>query len=208
MLGWMTLFADLPGAEPDKRTRSPISRALTQRRQVAAERLSAQEWAEQLQAAVNLLAEESLELRRTGVQALVRMADEGDRVHRQACIDALCAAVRAAPGHYRGRAGQDGDGGEPAAWRSDRQFRHELLSIIPGHLRDDAKVSWRGYDLDFTGAVFDNSGPDAISFTSASFTGARFAGGEVSFAGAEFAGANVKFARARFTGAKVTLLGA
>ena len=199
------------------RTPAPVSRALAHRRQVAAERPSVPEAAggraQEITAAVNLLGKESAELRHAGVRALVRIADE-DAGHRQACIDALCAVVRAAPEPYRGQAGRDraSAGAEPATRRSDRPFRHELLSIITGHLRDDASVSWRGCDLDFTGAVFDNSGPgespDAISFTSASFTGARFTGGKVSFRDAKFTGGQVSFAGAEFADGEVSFAGA
>jgi hypothetical protein len=55
-------------------------------------------------------------------------------------------------------------------------FRPHLIRVIAARLMDDAAVSWRGLDLDFTGVLFDGG----------DFSGAGFSGGKVNFSEAKW----------------------
>src|ERR1039457_4903435 len=103
---------------------------------------------------VQQLEDASPDVRLAGVHALERLADEDEAV-RQPCIDVLCAAVRAAPETRPELDGEAGTEERLQAWRGERGYRRAVLDVIIAHLRDDAAVSWRGYDLDFTGIVID-----------------------------------------------------
>ncbi|GII05322.1 hypothetical protein Pta02_73300 [Planobispora takensis] len=72
---------------------------------------------------------------------------------------------------YRPDPGDDGDADERLLFAGLREVRHTIIRIITSHLRDDAAVSWQGYDFDFTGVVFDG----------ADFTHTVFSGSTVSF---------------------------
>lgn len=104
-------------------------------------------------AAATQLHDESTETRMAGVQALVALADENTTL-RQKCISLLCTAVRARPVPYP-EDQPEPDGDQLRAYCEDRKLRRAIVSAIATRLRPDAPISWRGCDLDFTGAVFD-----------------------------------------------------
>ena len=209
-----------PGA---KQQRSPIGWTPASRRRIVAERQVAAEDAQKVQElladAASQLGHNSAAVRLAAVHLLARFADEGP-AHRQACIDVLCAAVRAAPAPRPDEDDQEKSGEQPPAWHADRACKHAILSIITARLRADSAISWRGHNFDFSGLVFDSGEPpaeaadDVASFADAgltarevSFAGAQFTGGEVSFAGTQFTGGEVSFAGTQFTGAKVNFAG-
>lgn len=88
-----------------------------------------------------------------------------------------------------------------------REVRHTTIHLIRDHLRLPAEHphSWRGHDLDFTGAVFDGGDFSGTVFSSGtvSFSGAELSGGTVSFDRAHFSGGTVDFSGARFSGGTV-----
>ena len=101
------------------------------------------------------------EARMAGMRALVELADE-NLTHRQQCIDLLCATVRATPVPFP--AGQpEPDDNALRAYRDDRGLRHAVVNAITSRLRPDARISWRGCDLDFTGAIFDGDHSAALT---------------------------------------------
>ncbi len=95
-----------------------------------------------------------------GVRKLASLADDQPTLRQQA-IDALCAYLRA-----------------PWAGAQESRLRATIIRTLVQRLRPEARISWRGHDFDFTGAVFETG----------SFAGACFVGGSVSFAGARFTG--------------------
>src|ERR1044072_3604391 len=104
-------------------------------------------------------------MRLAGVYALAGLADDWED-GRQTCIDELCAYLRMP---YE----PPPDVGPPVAEQlslgGSQEVHHAVISIITAHLRDDARVSWQGHDLDFTGSRF--HGGD--------FSGAEFSRGTV-----------------------------
>ena len=110
---------------------------------------------------------------------------------QQTCIDVLCAYLRMP---YAVRNAKD----SARPRRDERQVRSTVANLIGAHLRDRAKVSWQGRDLDLTGATIDGG----------DFSEAVFNGGKVSFDHARFTGGLVDFKRARFTGGEVGFFGA
>ena len=113
-----------------------------------------------LMAAASQLHDRAADTRVLGVQALVQLADESD-VFRQQCIDLLCAAVRERPGVFP-EGPPEPDDARLRAYRDDRALRRAIISAITTRLRPDARVSWRGCDLDFTGTIFDEDPPATI----------------------------------------------
>lgn len=171
-------------------------------------------------AAAEQLGADQSAVRMAGAYAMARLADDWPR-QRQTCIDVLCGYLRMP---HAPKAPEDEQ--TLAVWQREREVRQTVLRLIGGHLRDDAIESWRGHDLDFTGAVIDQAdfrgarftGGDII-FLNAVFTGygreqvvfddVEFAeGSSVYFRLAEFRGGHVRFDRAVFSGGWVTFDGA
>lgn len=122
-------------------------------------------------AAVQLGADQPA-VRMAGAYAMAGLADDSEQ-QRQQCIDVLCGYIR-----MPHSPSPPDDAQEAAAWQRERAVRLTVLRLIAVHLRDDAERSWRGYDLDFTGAVIDE----------ADFRGVRFTGGEIIFINTIFVG--------------------
>jgi ribosomal protein L29 len=142
-------------------------------------------------------------VRLAGVHAMAGLADDWPE-NRQTCVDVLCAYLRLP---------YDPDPGEGAelwaAYRANREVRHTIIRLIASHLRPDAKVSWQGLNLDFTGVVFDGGDfSKAIFSSTVKFTDAVFSGGTVWFADAVFSGGQVYFDSAKFSGGHVRFYGA
>lgn len=185
---------------------TPASR----RRRVEERRLAAEnakEAQERLDSAAAQLAKESVTDRIAAVYALVLFADE-DTAYRQACIDLLCAALRETPVSRPENDDREKDDEQWRVWLGDRAWRQVILTVIAAHLRPNAKVSWRGYDLDFSGAIFDGGDLSASAGDRGPNEAAALPDGQVSFVGVQFAGGRVSFDRAQFTGAKVSFDGA
>ncbi|MFG2057841.1 pentapeptide repeat-containing protein [Micromonospora sp. NPDC048930] len=167
------------------------------------------------------LGSEKAAVRLAGVYAMAGLADDW-REGRQTCIDVLCAYLRmpyTSPPDASNEALAQADNQVPIvdadtarAAREEREVRHTVIRLVSRRLRltEDDAASWRGYDFDFTGAVFDGGDFSDARFTGGqvSFAGALFSGGQVSFVGAVFAGGRVSFDRAMFTGAEVDFVGA
>ncbi|WP_152611080.1 pentapeptide repeat-containing protein [Amycolatopsis sp. MJM2582] len=200
-------------------------------------------------------------VRSAGVYALEHLADDW-REGRQTCIDELCAYLRMpyTPPEMRrktrsmnvkmGRRGLRkppayvGPLRDPASIvptvldthreaQQERQVRKAIVSVISGHLRGDAAVSWKGLNYDFSGAVFDGGdfsnvefGGGIVDFSGVrlvaeglNFASAKFGAGEVYFSGieldgghlnlsnSEFSGADVRFSSAKFTAGSVEAVG-
>ncbi|WP_117209944.1 pentapeptide repeat-containing protein [Allorhizocola rhizosphaerae] len=122
------------------------------------------------------------ELRLRAVRELAAIADEWP-AGRQACIDALCAYLR--------RPFSGGTFGELT-------IRTTTINLIREHLQPGADRSWRGCDINLSGA----------SIHDASFAGAQFADCLVDFTNAQFRGDMCRFTGARFERATVLFAGA
>jgi len=144
--------------------------------------------------ATRRLAHADTAVRLAGVHALAALADDWPD-DRQTCIDELC-------GYLRTPYEPPPEAGPPAAeqlsFGGSQEIHHAVISIITAHLRDDARVSWRGHDFDLTGVRFDGG----------DFSGAVFSGGTVDFRDAVFCGGVVDFTGAVLSGATVDLSGA
>ncbi len=151
----MSAFPVLPLVTEGKPERSLMGRARARGRRTAASRSAAEDPAAQSRfvAAATQLHDEGTETRMAGVQALVTLADE-DTTLRQKCISLLCTAFRARPVPYP-EDQPEPDEDQLRAYCADRKLRRAIVSAIATRLRPDAPISWRGCDLDFTGAVFD-----------------------------------------------------
>ncbi len=148
------------------------------------------------QDAADLLGHDKAAVRLAGIYAMSRLADDWEE-QRQQCIDVLCAYLRLP------YAPADSEPGE-------REVRLTVIRLLTQHLRPDARTSWCGHDLDFTGAVFDGGDFGGAEFSGGlvSFGRAELSGGTVSFSGAEFSGGTVTFASAAFSGGTVNFYGA
>ena len=192
---------------------------------------------ERFGSAAEQLGHEQPAVRLAGVHALARLADDWED-QRQMCIDVLCAYLRLPPTLMDALA-NSGDleaGGEPRSItpRAELEVRQTIVRLIADHLRRRRKasnrISWRGCDFDFTGALFDGNFSferasfvgSIVSFDAATFSGgtvsfkaasffsggvgfdaATFSGGTVSFEDATFSGGNTNFSRATFSGGNV-----
>ena len=144
-------------------------------------------------------------VRLAGAYAMAGLADDWEW-GRQTCIDVLCAVLRLPYTPDPGKEPEeDQDPAEHAAARAAylaaREVRHTIIRIIGNHLNGHTDVSWRGHDLDFTGAVFDGGDFRKAVFTddaTISFQGARFVGGRVDFEFARFLGGGIDFGSAEF----------
>lgn len=173
--------------------------------------------------AAKQVGDENAAVRLAGVYALAALADDW-RAGRQTCIDVLCAYIRMpySPPSGGGNVPAEPEVGlsplerlrsligrrpvpaavsEPAVESvrnplEEREVRSTLIRIVRDHLRLGPKdpQSWQGYDLNFTGAVFDGG----------DFSGASFSSGSVSFFEAKFVEGWTDFANAKFAGALVT----
>lgn len=135
-------------------------------------------------AAAEQLGHEKAAVRLAGVYAMARLADDWVG-QRATCLDVLSAYLRmpyVAPRE-----------GEPNA-KGEAEVRWTVIRQIRDHLRDDAATSWRGFDWDFTGAVFDGG----------DFSGATF-DGRIDMTGASFVGQVLKFEKAAFERANLIL---
>lgn len=167
-------------------------------------------YATQFAAGAAQLGDASAAVRIAGAYALAALAD-GHRDRRQQCIDALCAYMRLAydpefgGGHAASRTVESVNAAGTKSITThtyriaDREVRLTIISILRDHLRDPkSRTSWCGYDLNFSGAVFDGG----------SFVGAHFTGGSVQFNGAKFVADRLSFFDAVFSGATVSFHGA
>ncbi|MCI4062794.1 pentapeptide repeat-containing protein [Micromonospora sp. R77] len=171
--------------------------------------------------AAEQLGSDKAAVRLAGVYAMAGLADDW-RAGRQTCIDVLCAYVRmpyTSPVDASNEESENRDDQTPImdadavrANREEREVRHTVIRLVGRHLRlpEDDATSWRGYDLDFTGAVFDGGDLSGATFSGGrvSFAGVTFSSGEVSFGGATFSGGNVSFDGAMFSGGLVLFHGA
>jgi Pentapeptide repeats (9 copies) len=145
-------------------------------------------------------------VRLAGVYALAGLADDWQD-SRQTCIDELCAYLRM-PYEHPPEAGPPA--AEQLSFGGSQEVHHTVISIITAHLRDNARVSWRGHDFDFTGVRFDGGDFSGAVFSGGTvdFREAVFSGGTLDFTGAVFSGATVDFTGARFSGAAIDFTGA
>ncbi len=182
-----------------------------------------------LMTAASQLHDRAADTRMLGVRALAQLADESAGL-RQQCINVLCAAVREHPNPFPEGRPEPGDA-RLRAYRDDRALRQAIIGTIASRLRPDARVSWRGCDLDFTGAIFDGDHPAAagdecpavVEDERAPAGDAAAVHGQppsppsqagpparasLSFEGARFTGGKVSFARARFCDGLASFAGA
>ncbi|WP_422773124.1 pentapeptide repeat-containing protein [Plantactinospora sp. WMMC1484] len=191
------------------------------RAKIETDRNGARLFNERFTKASEQLGSEKAAVRLAGVYAMAGLADDW-REGRQTCIDVLCAYLRMpyiptpdAPDEAPAQADDQVPivAVDPVrAAREEREVRHTVIRLVGRHLRlsEDDATSWRGYDFDFTGAVFDGGNFSDAMFDGGqvSFAEALFIGGNVSFVGARFTGGWVSFDRAMFTGAEVDFVGA
>ncbi len=139
-----------------------------------------------------------------GVYAIAGLADDWPE-NRQTCVDVLCAYLRLP---YEPDSGDDAIGKKRLDFRASREVRHTVIRVITAHLQEDAQLSWRGLDFDFTGTVFDGGyfGLADFSGSTVAFDEAEFSG-DVNFAGSKFSGPEVSFFRTKFSGGFVSFGG-
>jgi hypothetical protein len=85
-----------------------------------------------------MLGHSSAAVRHAGIYAMARLADDWP-VHRQACIDVLCAYLRTPPEIVDG---------QPNITESEAEVRRSAGRLVAEHLRDGGTVSWAGYRVD------------------------------------------------------------
>ncbi|SNX81283.1 Pentapeptide repeat-containing protein, partial [Streptomyces microflavus] len=163
----------------------------------ASHRADATQLAERYTKAAEQLGHDQAAVRLAGVYAMARLADDWEE-QRRVCVDVLCAYLRmpyetdtAAEGYMKG----------------EREVRLTIIRTIRDHLQDPAAATtWCGYNLDFTGAVFDGGDLSGVQLVGGmvSFRGATFCAGTVDFSGAAFSGSRVNFNHATFSGGRVT----
>lgn len=163
---------------------------------------------ERFTTAVSQLGEESAAVRLGGVHALAGLADDAPTdLLRQTCIDVLCAYLRL-PYTTQADLPPD-DTAAQHAYLASREVRHTIIRLIRDRTAlapEDFAASWQGYDLDFTGVVFDGGDFTGAVFAPGStvtFSDARFPDGTVSFTRAQFSGGTVDFNGACFSGSRV-----
>ncbi|MET9959479.1 pentapeptide repeat-containing protein [Streptomyces sp. NPDC006326] len=163
---------------------------------------------ERFSTAAELLGHSEAACRLAGVHAMAGLADDWTE-RRQTCIDVLCAYLRMP---YPQDPEEDTPAGEDPTGQANREVRLTVIRTIRDHLlpATPPETAWSGYDLDFTGAVFDGGDFSNASFSGGKvrFTGATFSGGTVSFYGATFCGGAVGFYGATFSGGEVNFRGA
>ncbi|MEU3457655.1 hypothetical protein ABZ671_29240 [Micromonospora sp. NPDC006766] len=198
-----------------------LAEAADERAKIETDRNGVRLFNERFTKASEQLGSEKAAVRLAGAYAMAGLADDW-REGRQTCIDVLCAYLRmpyTPPPDASNEAPAQADDPAPAvdvgtAWtaREEREVRHTVIRLIGRHLRlaDDNATSWRGYDFDFTGAVFDGGDLADVTFSGGrvSFAEAQFIAGRSYFAGAVFSGGQVSFAKAVFAGMEVSFDGA
>ncbi|MEU1680999.1 pentapeptide repeat-containing protein [Micromonospora zamorensis] len=195
------------------------------RAKIEADRNGVRLFNERFTKASEQLGSEKAAVRLAGVYAMAGLADDWQE-GRQTCIDVLGAYLRmpyTPPPEASNEMPSQTDDSAPApapaldvdkarTAREEREVRHTVIRLVSTHLRSPQgnPASWRGYDFDFTGAVFDGGNLSDATFSGGrvSFDGARFVGGPSYFAGTVFNGGRVSFARAVFTGGEVSFDGA
>ncbi|MGK5520708.1 pentapeptide repeat-containing protein [Micromonospora sp. URMC 107] len=204
--------------------RAEVSKALAEaadeRAKIETDRNGVRLFNERFAKASEQLGSEKAAVRLAGVYAMAGLADDWME-GRQTCIDVLCAYLRMPynpPPGASSEAAQTDDQVPIAnvettrTAREEREVRHSVIRLVGRHLRlaEDDAASWRGYDFDFTGAVFDGGDFSHASFTGGevSFGGATFTDGDLSFDGASFIGGEVYFGGATFSGGEVSFGGA
>ncbi|WP_158939328.1 pentapeptide repeat-containing protein [Streptomyces sp. NRRL S-87] len=184
------------------------SRALRQNTERTLEHERTRLLNERFSTAAELLGHNEAACRLAGVHAMAGLADDWTE-RRQTCIDVLCAYLRMP--YPRGLAEYTRDDEDPNG-QANREVRLTVIRTIRDHLlpANPAETSWSGYDLDFTGAVFDGGDFSNARFSGGKvrFTGATFSGGLVSFYEATFSGGSVGFYGATFSGSEVLFRGA
>ena len=181
---------------------------------------------ERFATAATQLGDDKPAVRLAGAYAMAGLADDWVE-NRQTCVDVLCAYLRLPYDKDPGKVITPEDRDRARHYRANREVRHTIIRLIGRHLRPDAAESWQGYDLDFTGVVFDGGdfskaifshGDHAagkVKFTDVVFSGgtvwfndALFSGGEIYFDGVKFSGGTVNFTEAVFSGGEVDFHGA
>ncbi|MEU8126031.1 pentapeptide repeat-containing protein [Micromonospora sp. NPDC049049] len=193
-----------------------LAEAADERAKIETDRNGVRLFNERFTKASEQLGSEKAAVRLAGVYAMAGLADDW-REGRQTCIDVLCAYIRLpylpVPVVSEEAPAQSHDQlpilGADAVRSSheEREVRHTVIRLIGRHLRlaEEDATSWRGYDFDFSGAVFDGGDFSGTTFSGGevSFAGVNFSGGETSFAGATFSGGGLNFNRATFAGGRV-----
>lgn len=146
---------------------------------------------------------------------------DSNRNLRQQCIDVLCGHMRLP---YNPSAADHSEMTTAATHRKysttetdtytfhqvpgEREVRFTIIRVIRDHLQPDADTSWRGYDFDLSGAVFDGGDFSGAQFTDGnfSFRKANFRSGNMSFVAAKLSGRNVDFQGAMFAHGSVNFL--
>ncbi|MEU3910355.1 pentapeptide repeat-containing protein [Streptomyces sp. NPDC029721] len=184
------------------------SRALRQNTERTLEHERTRLLNERFSTAAELLGHNEAACRLAGVHAMAGLADDWTE-RRQTCIDVLCAYLRMP--YPRGLAEDTPDDEDPNG-QANREVRLTVIRAIRDHLlpATPPETSWSGYDLDFTGAVFDGGDFSNARFSGGKvrFTGATFSGGLVSFYGATFSDSSTGFYGATFSGSEVLFRGA
>ncbi|MCX4632742.1 pentapeptide repeat-containing protein [Streptomyces sp. NBC_01443] len=208
---WVTLLVGLAGALLASAGAFAgawrSSRALRQNTERTLEHERTRLLNERFSTAAELLGHNEAACRLAGVHAMAGLADDWTE-RRQTCIDVLCAYLRMPypQGPKDTPADADPNG------QANREVRLTVIRTIRDHLlpATPPETAWSGYDLDFTGAVFDGGDFSNASFSGGKvrFTGATFPGGAVSFYGATFSGGAVGFYGATFSGGAVNFRGA
>ncbi|MFE5521409.1 pentapeptide repeat-containing protein [Streptomyces virginiae] len=209
---WVTLLVGLAGALLASAGAFAgawrSSRALRQNTERTLEHERTRLLNERFGTAAALLGHNEAACRLAGVHAMAGLADDWAE-RRQTCIDVLCAYLRMP--YPRGLA-EDTPADEDSTGQANREVRLTVIRTIRDHLlpATPPETSWSGYDLDFTGAVFDGGDFSNARFSGGKvrFTGATFSGGLVSFYGATFSGGSVGFYGATFSGSEVLFRGA
>jgi uncharacterized protein YjbI with pentapeptide repeats len=137
---------------------------------------------ERYASAAGQLGDDSSAVRLAGVYAMAALADDWLRRevpsdNAQACVDVLCAYLRAPRSPGTGSSGS-----------ADREVRQTIARVIAQHLQAEAPSTWSDMRLDFTNSVLHGE------FI---FDGSQFRG-PVSFAGVEFDGGRASFAKVTF----------
>ncbi|MFB7462627.1 pentapeptide repeat-containing protein [Streptomyces sp. NPDC056224] len=209
---WVTLLVGLAGALLASAGAFAgawrSSRALRQNTERTLEHERTRLLNERFSTAAELLGHNEAACRLAGVHAMAGLADDWTE-RRQTCIDVLCAYLRMP---YPRSLEEDTPADEDPNGRANREVRLTVIRTIRDHLQPATppKTTWSGYDLDFTGAVFDGGDFSNSSFSGGKvrFTGATFSGGTVSFYGATFSGSAVGFYGATFSSGEVNFKGA
>ncbi|MEU5962846.1 pentapeptide repeat-containing protein [Micromonospora parva] len=198
-----------------------LAEAADERAKIETDRNGVRLFNERFAKASEQLGSEKAAVRLAGVYAMAGLADDW-RTGRQTCIDVLCAYLRMpytplvdATNEALAQADDQVpimDADTARAAHEEREVRHTVIRLVGRHLRlaEDDATSWRGYDFDFTGAVFDGGDFSDTTFSAGevSFRGATFNGGRVLFESATFSGGRVYFNGATFSGGGMSFRGA